>query len=128
MSKDVDSRIVCGANWGTVEYAVRSNGSLPAKDDLEKIKKRDSQKHRRLDVLFIKMAQRGPNGLSEGAFDDYGDGVFKFKRHPYRVVCCFIKNRCLLTHVCGKKDSDAYVNIQIRKAKEIMKEHLELEK
>lgn len=128
MARTADERIVRKGEWGTVEYAVRANGSCPARHDLDKIKKKDKQNYIRLDVLFIHVAKIGRGSLSKGKFGHLKGEIFEFKRHPYRVGCFFRKNRCLLTHVFPKKKSQAYVSEQIKKAKEIMRAHLEFEK
>ena len=124
---DADEKIICKDKWGTVEFAVRKNGSMPAKEFLYKVKRRDRTNRARLDVLFMRLAQRGKNNLSEGVFDNLTKEIFEFKRHPYRVACFFIENRCFLTHGFRKRPGYAFVAKEIQTATEIMAEHLERE-
>lgn len=128
MSTDAEERVICEGEWGTVEYAVRAHGSLPAKRGLDDIKKKDKENYRRLQVLFMRIAKIGSGSLSTGIFGHLEDEIFEFKRHPYRVACFFKDNRCLLTHVFAKKSGRAYVSEQIKKARKIMNEHIKGER
>jgi len=127
MVKDDDSILVVEGKRARVEFAVRKNGSMPAKEFLDKVKTRDKTNRARLDVLFMRLAQRGKNDLSESVFSNLTKEIFEFKRHPYRVACFFMGNRCLLTHGFPKRRGPAFVAKEIKKATEIMAEHLERE-
>ena len=121
MPKDGD-KIIRG-EWGIVDYVTRKNGSQPAKNDLEKIKKNDPRNYRRLIVLLMRLAELGSRKLSGSVFGKLDGKIFELKRHPYRIGCFFIGNMCLLTHVFDKKKGAAFVSKEIDKAKRIMKEH-----
>ena len=132
MSKDAENRIVAKGEWGKVEYAVRSDGSMPAQKDLGKLKKENLKAFVRLDVLFKHFAQTGK--LKPQQFRSLQgkrareNKLSEFKRDVYRVACFVIRNRCFLTHLFGKKNSSRYVNNQIDKAANIREEHLEKER
>ena len=129
MSKDAENRIVAQGEWGEVNYAVRLDGSMPAKKDLENLKKKNLKAFVRLDVLFKYFAQTGK--LKPQQFRPLQgkkareNKLFEFKRDVYRIACFVIKNRCFLTHLFDKKDSSRYVNNQIDKAANIREEYLE---
>ena len=125
MVRDDDNRLIVEGKSGRVEFAVRKSGSMPAKKDLAKIKKKDKQSYRHIRTLFMRLAKVGKDNLSNAKFSDLEDEIYEFKRHPYRLGCFFIENRCLLTHVFDKKPGDAYISEQIKKAKIIRKEHVE---
>ena len=126
MARMSEERIICKGQWGSIEYAVKSNGSMPAKKFIDSLELKDKQNHARLNVLFIKFVKSGT--LSKDKFKHLKGSIFEFKRHPYRVACFCIANRCLLTHVFDKKSSSAHVSNQIEKAIKIMNEHLGFER
>jgi hypothetical protein len=74
-------------------------------------------------TLIARLAEVGKSDVSSNAIGDLGNGIYELKRHPYRVACFFIGNKCLLTHVFRKKKGDAYVVKEKRKAVEIRDVH-----
>lgn len=122
MSKDADSTIVVRGNLRTIEYAIRANGSMPAKKFIEGLSVPDQAK---ILVLFRRMAEKGdvPNReqfkLVEGK-------IFEFKKQQIRVFCFRKENRWLLTNGYKKK-RDKLDRSEIDRAQWIMQEHLERE-
>lgn len=122
MSKDADSTIVVRGNLRTIEYAIRANGSMPAKEFIEGLSVPDQAK---ILVLFRRMADKGdvPNReqfkLVEGK-------IFEFKKQQIRVFCFRKGDRWLLTNGYKKK-RDKLDRSEIDRAQRIMQEHLERE-
>jgi hypothetical protein len=125
MDKDVD-RILVKDRWGAVECAIQSNGRMPAKEALDKLKC-EPQNLARLKTRFIRVAQLGPTKIGRDKLRLLQGEIYELKAHPYRVGCFFIENRCILTHIFDKKTGHAFVVKEIAKAKEIMEAHLRLE-
>ena len=124
--KDDSNRIIVQGAWGTVAYAVRKNGNMPAKKALDDIEKSDKKNWLRINALLATLSNKGK--ISNPSQFKHLDGpIYEIKRHPYRIACFFQANKCvLLTHVFDKKSdsSRAYVSKEIEKAKTIMNEHL----
>jgi hypothetical protein len=122
MSRDADSTIVVRGNLRTIEYAIRANGSMPAKEFIEGLSVPDQAK---ILVLFRRMAEKGdvPNReqfkLVEGK-------IFEFKKQQIRVFCFRKENRWQLTNGYKKK-RDKLDRSEIDRAQRIMQEHLERE-
>ena len=124
MSKD-DDNILAEGPFGTVEYAVRADGSMPAKKGLAKLKTKDHDKFSWFKALFKQYVLKGK--LPKSKFDGYNNtklNKFKHKQcYPYRIPVFSIEDRHFLTHVYKKREGDAFINTQIRKANKIMNEH-----
>lgn len=122
MSKDADSNIVVRGNQRTIEYAIRTNGSMPAKEFIESL---DDSDQRKMAALFDRMAQHGtvPNPKQ---FKFVRGKIFEFKKHRIRVFCFRKGDRWLLTNGYPKK-KDKLDQGEIDKAERIMREHLERE-
>jgi len=122
MSDKADSPVVvCGA-WGTIEYAVCLNGSMPAKKFIESL---DISEQAVLTPLFERMANHGtiPNRQQ---FKIVRREIFEFKKQQFRVFCFRKGNRWFLTNGYRKKKNQLDPN-EIRRAKRVMAEHLERE-
>ena len=124
-SRDADKPevVVYNGNLRTIEYAVRTNGSMPAKDFIESL---DESDQRKIAVLFRRMGEHGfvPNSQQ---FKPVEGEIFEFKKHQVRVFCFRKENRWLLTNGYKKK-KDRLDQNEIVRAVRIMNEHLDLEK
>lgn len=123
MSKEADSPVVVRGVMRTIEYAVCSNGSMPAKDFIEKDLNITEQA--KLLPLFRRMADHG-NVPNCEQFKPVEDEIFEFKRHQIRVFCFRKDNRWLLTNGYKKKKDRLDPN-EIRRAIRVKEEHLRRE-
>lgn len=123
MRKDADRAMVVHGAMRTIEYAVCSNGAMPAKAFIETELSQAEQL--KLVVLFRRMADHG-NIPNREQFKAISGDVFEFKKHQIRVFCFRQGNRWLLTNGCKKKRDRLDPN-EIRRAKRIMTEHLQRE-
>lgn len=124
MSETDDRLIVERGNFGTIEYAMRANGSVPAKVFLDRL----SEKRRaQLAVLFRQMVCfRKVWNIEQ--FKHVEKKIYEFKRDKVVRVGCFqLGNRWILTHGFIKKQR-RWPRSQIERASKIMKEHVEREK
>jgi hypothetical protein len=114
---------------GTIEFAIRLDRSRPAKDDLEKLSehKKDRRKYSNLKLVMKQFVLAGD--LPPSKMDRYRNTKLrKFKpkeSYPLRIPFFTVGNRHFLTHVFEKK-GDAYNQKQIKKAKQIRKEHYQV--
>ena len=122
MSKDADSTIVVRGNLRTIEYAIRANGSMPAKEFIEGLSEPDQAK---ILVLFRRMAEKGDLPNRE-QFKLVKGKIFEFKKQQIRVFCFRKEERWLLTNGYKKK-RDKLDRSEIDRAQRIMQEHLERE-
>ena len=122
MSKDADSTIVVRGNLRTIEYAIRANGSMPAKEFIEGLSEPDQAK---ILVLFRRMAEKG-NVPNREQFKLVEGKIFEFKKQQIRVFCFRKGDRWLLTNGYKKK-RDKLDRSEIDRAQRIMQEHLERE-
>lgn len=124
MSEAADrARIVADGTMATIEYAVRSNGSMAAKEFIATLTETDQ---RRLAVLFKRLADIG-RIMNREQFKRVEGPIWEFKRHQVRVACFQIGKRWLLTHGFRKK-GDHWKPSELDRATRIMNEHLEREK
>lgn len=114
-----DRRMVCKGTWGVVEYAMRSNGSLPAKEFYDSCMPKDQA---RALALFQRMADAG-RIVDDRKFKHIKDQIWEFKYQQLRFPC-FQHGRCwLLTHGFRKK-SPKWPKGHLERALVIMREHL----
>ena len=122
---DKDDNILESGPKGTIEYAIRADASRPAKDGLEKLKKKNLRKYIRFKLLFKQFVLTGK--LPPSKMDNYaGTKIRKFKHsetHPYRIPFFSNNKTHYLTHVF-KKRGDRSIGKNIKIAEEIMKEHM----
>lgn len=119
MSKDADSNIVVRGNQRTIEYAICTDGSMPAKEFVEGL---DESEQRKLDTLFRRLAAMG-RIFNKEQFKQVKGKIFGFKRYQTRVGCFQIGMRWVLTHGFIKK-GDRWKKSDIERAERIMEEHL----
>ena len=122
MSKDADSNIVVRGNQRTIEYAIRTNGSMPAKEFIESL---DESDQRKMAALFDRMAQHG-NAPNPTQFKPVRGKIFEFKKHQIRVFCFRKDDRWILTNGYKKK-RNKLDRAEVDRAERIMREHLERE-
>lgn len=118
-----DEPLVTGS-CAIVAYARRENGNRPAKSFIENLEKSDQAK---LTKSFRYIA----NGISHNIerFRKLGGKsgkIYEFKIYPkVRVLCFQLGKTWLLTHGFNKETGDTPTR-QIRRAEDIMKEHISL--
>jgi hypothetical protein len=127
MIMDDDKILPTEGAWGTVDYAVRINGSRPAENDLEKLRKKDETNYRRLVTLLIRMAEVGKDNLSCDVFCKLEGKIYRLRRRPYCMGCFFLQKNCLITHVFPNKTGPRFISKEIKKASEIRAEYLRVE-
>ncbi|MBW8002511.1 MAG: hypothetical protein FVQ80_10885 [Planctomycetes bacterium] len=119
MNRDVENNVLFKGDRCTIEYAVRQNGNMPAKKDIDKLSWQEKIK---LEVLLEKMAKMGK--LSESRFKHFKGKIYEFKSGQYRALCFQDTKSWVLTNVF-KKEKNKSPKTAGARAKEIMKEHLE---
>jgi hypothetical protein len=119
MGKDAERAVVVRGTSLTIEYAVRANGSMPARQFIEGLSKPDQRK---LVALFQRMADRG-NVPNREQFKQVRGDIFEFKKHQVRVFCFRKRERWLLTNGYRKKKDPLDQN-EVGRAEQIMTEHL----
>ena len=115
-----DDNLVLLRQWGSIRYAVRRNGKMPAKEFIESL---DSQARIKLEVLFERMAEYGQI-RSKQKFRHLDGKIWEFKSDQNRVLCFRHGNSWILTHGFTKKQ-DKTPRKEIDRANDIMDEHLE---
>ena len=118
-SEEREERLVESGNWGDVLYAVRSNGTMPAKDFIDGLGVADARK---LSVLFRRMAEFGLIHNTQ-QFKMIEGKIWEFKRGQIRIGCFRVGNTWFLTHGFIKK-RDKWPAREKERAKTIRKEHL----
>ena len=105
-----------------VAYARRENGSKPAESYIESLEQSDQAKLAR---SFKQIADTG-NIWNTERFRKLRGKIWEFKIHPkVRVLCFQLGKTWLLTHGFDKETGDTPPR-QIRRAGEIMEEHISL--
>jgi mRNA-degrading endonuclease RelE of RelBE toxin-antitoxin system len=103
----------------TLMWAVRSNGSHPAKEFYDEL---PEQIKRRFAVSFKKLGDMGVLRNREKFKIVEGTSFYEFKTDRYRIICRFTQGRLvLLTNGCEKK-KDKLDPEDIRRAEQIWKE------
>lgn len=118
MSKDADSPIVTRGPLLTIEYAVRTDGSMPAKEFVEGLDEADQLK---LIALFCRMAEKGSIS-NQLQFKKIRGSIFEFKKQQMRVFCFRHGSRWFLTNGYKKKAQKLRMS-EIDRAERIMQEH-----
>lgn len=100
-----DAHIVVRGRMRTIEYAVRADGSMPAKAFLDSLSQRDRAN---LMALFTHVAENGEEHLSKGVFRREKKPFYAFKRKSnlgpeggkglIRIPCFRVEQRVILTH------------------------------
>ncbi len=123
MSNGTDKPIVLRGIARTVEYAVCSDGSMPAKEFVEGL---DESDQRKLVTLFRRLADTGKI-FNREQFKLVDGNIFEFKRFQVRVGCFQVGSRWLLTHGFIKKQ-DRWPEAELERANRIRNEHVERER
>jgi hypothetical protein len=120
------TEVVAEGAWGTVEYAVRPSGSVPAKDFFDAL---DEKAQASFAVLFQNMANVGR--LSSKRFKKEMGNLYTFKhevgKRQIRFPCFRDGNRWILTHGFfkpgAKKGLGAWPKPEVDRAKAIEAEY-----
>jgi len=123
MSGDADRTVVIRGAMRTIEYAVCSNASMPAREFIEDELSQAEQAT--LLALFKRMADHGSVPNRE-QFKVVRGKLFEFKKHQIRVFCFRKDDRWLLTNGYRKK-KDRLDRGEVERAERIMDAHLQRE-
>lgn len=115
---DGDNIVVRGPR-ATIEYAVQTNGRMPAKEGLGRLSDRERA---RLFALFERYAREG-RIFNPDQFKKEEGEIWSFKRDQNRVPCFLRGHRVMLTHVFTKK-RQRWDRREFQRAERIMNEHL----
>ena len=106
-----------------VEYAVRIDGSMPAKEWLES---QTLKVQASFGVLFKRLCQDGRIN-NEEQFRRLHDHVWEFKRNGHRILCYCSGRRYLLTHQIKKAGGRGKCPpSEIERAETIGEEHIRI--
>ncbi len=120
----IAERLLYSGNRGSVEYAVRSDGTMEAKEWLDS---QPATKQMSFGVLFQRLAEQGFIH-NEQQFRRLRDEVWEFKRGADRLLCFHLGSRWLLTHRIKKSGGlGKCPPHEIGHAKTIGNEHVALE-
>lgn len=116
-SEEADSLVVYKGAQRTIEYAVRSNGSVPAREFIESL---DQSEQARMLALFTRLGDSGKITHKE-QFKKLEGNIWEFKRHQVRVLCFQEGGRWILTHGFPRRQMR---QSEIERAEKIREEHL----
>jgi len=119
MARIADDNQYLTGSWGRIEFAVRQNGSMPARDFITGLHWKERIK---LLALLQRMADTGKI-WNKQQFKQVEGKIFEFKSNQLRVLCFQHSNSWVLTHGFRKK-RDKLPRKEKETAKEIMTEHL----
>ena len=122
MAGIAEVNIIITGCWGTIKYAKRSNGSMPAKKYIDDLKKINKKEWLRLGALLGYMAEEG-RVINEQKFKKLRNEIWEFKSDKHRILCFRKGNSWILTN-CYKKESKKTPKREIDKSENIMAEHL----
>lgn len=120
MARSTARYVVARGALRTIECAVCSDGSMPAKDFIESL---NEQEQRKLATLFNRMADTGKI-WDPRKFKQIQDKIYEFKRYQVRIGCFSVANRWRLTHGFIKKQ-EKWPKSELKRAERIMGEDLE---
>lgn len=120
MARIVERPIVCHGKWRTVEYAICTDGSMPAKEFIESL---DVKHQMRFATLFQLLADTGKISNSEQFKKEAGE-IWAFKRYQSRIACFHVGPRWRLTHGFTKK-GNRWPKRELGRAERIMEEDKE---
>jgi len=83
MARTADDNIVLIRDWGTIEYAVRSSGKMPARKFIEGM---DIRERIRLETLLELMAENGRIQNIQ-KFRHLKGKIYEFKSDKNRTLC-----------------------------------------
>ena len=120
MAVPPEDRLVVKGDWGAVEYAVRSNDGMPAKDFIEELGAKDLRK---VTALFQRLADQGQIRNRE-KFKKVEGKIFELKSFQIRIGCFQEHRTWFLTNGFWKK-RDSWPTSKVKLAKDIREEHLD---
>ena len=115
-------RVLERGKWGTVEYAVRANGDMEAKEWYEA---QDQSIRQSFGVLFKRLLSEG-RITNETQCRQLRDTIWEFKRRGDRLLFGLVGNRRLLTHHYAKGGQKCPKR-EIDRAESIIEEHIQQE-
>lgn len=104
----------------SIQYAVRANGSCPAKDFYESLSPGDQAK---IMALFIRMGDQGRISNEQKFKSIEGTRLYAFKSFQIRIICAFQPNQRLLLLHGVIKQKDRYDPPDIKTAERVLAEH-----
>jgi len=107
----------------TIAFAVRADGTMPAKDFYDSL---DGEWKSKLMSSFRHMGEMG-NFNHRERFKHVEGPIFEFKRFQIRMLCFRSESRWVLTNGCSKK-GDKLDPSEIARAFAIMNDHIQREK
>jgi len=119
MTGIVEDNILLKREWGTIKYAVRRSGRMPARKFVESL---DVRARIKLEALLERMAEYGEIRNVE-KFKHLQDKIYEFKSGKNRVLC-FQGGRSWILTNGFKKQKGKTPRGEIMRAQDIMKEHL----
>ena len=122
----MSSQILCSGRKFTIEFAIRSNGTMPAKDFYDN--ELSEQERTKLKPPITRLADDGRVDNKERFKKVEGtEELFEFKSHQVRILGFFRPcGRFVLTHGLRKKQ-DKLPKSEIKMAETIRAEHIERE-
>jgi hypothetical protein len=120
MARMPDDNLVLARQWGSIRYAIRLNGKMPAKEFIGSL---DDEPRIDLEVLFEWMAEHGQIRNIQ-KFRHLQVKIFEFKSDQNRVLCFQDGRTWFLTNGFIKKQGKTPQK-EIKRANDIRAEHLE---
>jgi phage-related protein len=122
----MSSQTLCSGRKFTIEFAVRSNGTMPAKDFYDN--ELSEEERSKLKPPFTRLADDGRVDNRERFKKVEGtEELFEFKSHQVRILGFFLRGgRFVLTHGLRKKQ-DKLPKSEIKVAEAIRAEHIKRE-
>lgn len=122
MNGKAEEHVAAKGSWGTVNYAICSNGKSPAKEFVES---REESDKRKIAALFQFMANSPSGKISNDEKFSHEDGaIWSFKAFQIRLPCFQDGKSWIVTHGFIKK-KDKWPPGELERAKRIRNEHLE---
>ncbi len=119
---NIPDNVVVKGEWGTVEYAIKLNGKMPAKDFIENLGRNEKSK---LSHPLEKMAETGNvwNPQKFRIIKGIREKIYEFKSGNLRLLCFQKGKSWILTNGFLKGEP---ARKEFKKAIKIKKEHLEV--
>ena len=115
-------RVAAKGTWGTVEWAVDKEGSLPAREDFECL---DVDRKAKMKALFDRLAEVGQiyNREQFKNLGDQGGGLWEFKRFQDRFLGHFRPGGRFLIAAYEQKKKDRLDPAVIKRAARVLAEN-----
>lgn len=115
-------RVAAKGTWGTVEWAVDKEGSLPARGDFERLK---LDRKAKMQALFDRLAEIGriDNREQFKNLGEQGEGLWEFKRFQDRFLGDFRRGGRFLISAYEEKKKDRLGPAVIKRAVRVLTEN-----